>query len=121
VLLNLLRNSAEAIGERGGRILIEARRTEQILQLIVSDDGPGYPDDLLHFGIRPFLSGNAKGTGLGLAIVRRLVKSVGGELHLANSDDGGACTTVTLPCKEPFSSREAPEQQRPFASHETTK
>jgi two-component sensor histidine kinase len=55
--------------------------------LSVSDDGPGLPADF----------DPAKGRGLGMKIIQSLVKQIGGELHIAPSDDcRGACFTVTF-------------------------
>lgn len=100
VLINLLRNSREAIGERAGRIEIALKRTGDTACLTVADDGPGYPDDLLRDGIRPFRSDKETGTGLGLSIVRRLVEAAGGAIALKRGGGGGAVTVVTLPCRD---------------------
>lgn len=100
VLINLLRNSRDAIGEAGGRISVAMERIGATARLTVGDDGPGYPEDLLRDGIRPFRSDKASGTGLGLSIVRRLVEAAGGDLALKRADGGGAVTVVTLPCRD---------------------
>lgn len=98
VLINLLRNSSDAIGAAPGRIHIGMHRDARRITLIVSDDGPGYPAALLDHGIRPFHTSKADGTGLGMSIIQRLVHSAGGEIVLARAPNGGARTTVTLPC-----------------------
>ena len=100
VLINLLKNSRDAIGEQPGAIEVRFERNGAQCHLTVSDDGPGYPEDLLRHGIKPFQSGKAAGTGLGLSVVQRLVQSAGGRLDLANAPDGGAVTVVTFPCEE---------------------
>jgi C4-dicarboxylate-specific signal transduction histidine kinase len=99
VLINLLKNSREAIGDDAGEIRVEMRRDGPISRLTVSDDGPGYPDDLLTHGIRPFRTGKASGTGLGLSVIQRLVRSAGGSVELSRGAGGGAVTNVTLPCE----------------------
>jgi len=98
VLINLIRNAAEAIDHTHGRIRIRMTRDARHIQLSVADNGPGYPDALLNHGIRPFHTSKADGTGLGMSIIQRLVHSAGGEIQLKRSDDGGALTLVTLPC-----------------------
>jgi signal transduction histidine kinase len=100
VLINLLRNSREAIGDAAGRIAVALRRDGRVVRLTVSDDGPGYPDDLLRDGIRPFRSDKETGTGLGMSIVRRLVEAAGGDVALQRGNEGGAVTVVTLPCRD---------------------
>ena len=98
VLINLLRNASEAIGDAPGTITIEMTRDGGLLTLTVADNGPGYPEALLTRGIRPFQTSKADGTGLGMSIIQRLVRSAGGEIHLGSSVEGGARTVVTLPC-----------------------
>jgi signal transduction histidine kinase len=99
-VLNLVLNSVAALGERTGTIFIEAERRDGSLQLRVSDDGPGFPAELLSSGIRPFRTFRESGTGLGLAIANRFARDHGGELKIANRTPHGACATITLPCHE---------------------
>ena len=100
VLLNLLRNALEAIGDNSGEIKVTMRRDGALSILTVADSGPGYPEDLLKNGIRPFQTGKTFGTGLGLSVIKRLVNSAGGTIKLANGPDGGAQAIVTLPCED---------------------
>lgn len=99
VLLNLLRNSVDAMEDEPGTITIAAEQDRGQLHLCVSDTGPGYPEDLLRYGIRPYFSQKTSGSGLGLAVVKRLVRSAGGELNLSNLAQGGACAEIVLPCE----------------------
>ena len=99
ILLNLLRNAAEALDGRTGHIDIAMHCKDGTATLMVADDGPGYPPDLLKLGIRPFHSGKARGTGLGLSVIQRLARSAGGDIRLSRTEEGGACATVTLPCE----------------------
>lgn len=99
ILLNLLRNSAEAIGTGPGEINVALACTGEGLRLTITDTGPGYPDDLLKSGIQPFRTGKGEGTGLGLAVVQRLARAVGGGVELARGAEGGARTTVDLPVR----------------------
>jgi len=98
VLLNLILNSADALGERG-EILVRGAIVENMLLLSVIDNGPGFPADLIREGISPFRSGRPKGTGLGLSIVSRLVRDLDGRIVLRNMKPHGACVELTLPCK----------------------
>jgi signal transduction histidine kinase len=99
-LLNLVLNAMQALGEREGRITIEAILTDGSLRLDISDDGPGFPPDLLEYGIRAFITHRAEGTGLGLSMVQRFARTVGGNVMLSNRKPHGACVTLELPCRE---------------------
>ena len=98
-LLNLVLNSAAALPDEGGSITVSAKEeaTGPFTQITVTDNGCGFPNDILEQGIRPFLSTREHGTGLGLTIVRRLINDVGGQLRLENQDPQGACVTLLLP------------------------
>lgn len=101
VLLNLLENAHAALdGE--GRVTITARSVGEEVELVVSDDGPGIPADLLQRIFEPHFSTRSTGTGLGLAIVRRLVESWGGTL-IAESEvgQGTAIRMKLTPAKVP--------------------
>jgi len=99
-LLNLLLNAQQSLGERGGRIVIEARVSDGRLRVSVSDDGPGFPQELLESGIRAFVSHRPGGTGLGLSMIQRFARSLGGSIQFANLQPHGACVTLDLPCRK---------------------
>jgi nitrogen fixation/metabolism regulation signal transduction histidine kinase len=67
------------------------------LGIDVLDNGPGFSQDMLDYGIRPFRTSRQRGTGLGLAMVQRFVKNVDGTVKLSNQQPHGACVTVLLP------------------------
>lgn len=94
-LLNLVLNSAEALEQRGGEIIISYRVVDDMLTLQVRDNGQGFAKEWLEFGIRPFRTSRERGTGLGLAMVQRFVKNNNGTLTLGN--DNGAVVCITLP------------------------
>lgn len=96
-LLNLILNAGMAMAGRGGHIRIDAAAEGNGVAVSVSDDGPGFPREMLEEGIRPFFSTREKGTGLGLALVRRFVRDVGGSLELTNLSPHGARVTLRLP------------------------
>ncbi len=96
-LLNLILNAADALESNPGLIRIKAHIESQRLRIDVFDNGPGFSQDLLNYGIRPFRTSRQGGTGLGLAMVQRFVKDVGGTIKLGNQQPHGACVTVLLP------------------------
>lgn len=101
VLLNLLKNSCEALGDQPGTITVSFDVAKNTARLTVADTGPGYSEALLTRGIRPFQTGKADGVGLGLSIVQHLVHGAGGTLHFDRDTTGGAKTVVEFPCEEP--------------------
>jgi nitrogen fixation/metabolism regulation signal transduction histidine kinase len=64
---------------------------------MVSDEGPGFSQEMLDGGIRPFVSGGQQGTGLGLTMVQRFAREAGGHVQLANKQPYGACVTLVFP------------------------
>lgn len=94
VVINLVRNAVEAVGE-GGQVSVECHSRDGQVHLQVRDTGPGLPAGLDPF--EPFVTTKPKGTGLGLAIVQQIVSHHGGAVAAANAADGGAVFTVTLP------------------------
>jgi nitrogen fixation/metabolism regulation signal transduction histidine kinase len=96
-LLNLVLNAADAIGQQSGKILLSVHVNAQDLMIDVSDNGTGFPPEMLEYGIRPFRSSRQRGTGIGLAMVQRFVKSIGGSLKLSNQAPQGATVSLILP------------------------
>jgi nitrogen fixation/metabolism regulation signal transduction histidine kinase len=105
VVLNLVENARDAIGQRSdGHIIVSTRPGEagDRALLIVEDDGPGIPDDLKDKVFAPyFTTKHAKGgTGLGLAIVHRIISDHGGRIAVADAPGGGARFAIELPLRD---------------------
>ena len=96
VLLNLVENARAAI-DGHGTIGIRAHSLDGFLEVVVADDGPGIPPDLLPQIFEPHFSTRSTGTGLGLAIVRRLVESWGGEVTAESEPGTGTTMRVRIP------------------------
>lgn len=100
ILVNLIRNAAEAATLDGcGTIEIgwEARGNG-LVEISVSDDGPGIPDVVLERLYEPFVSTKReRGMGVGLSICRRIVEAHGGVLAANNRPHGGARLSFSLP------------------------
>ncbi len=94
VLVNLVRNGLEAVGE-GGRVTLRVRRLPRDVEIDVIDDGPGIPDAGTPI-FDAFFTTKEKGTGLGLSIVHRIVSDHGGDVSFA-SRPGATVFTVRLP------------------------
>lgn len=98
VLVNLVQNAFEAVGESpGGRVSLEIREEGNAVRFIVSDNGPGVPEGVRENLFTPFVTAKAQGLGLGLAIARDIAREFGGELAYAPARPHGACFTLSLP------------------------
>jgi nitrogen fixation/metabolism regulation signal transduction histidine kinase len=107
VLVNLVRNAAEAIrgarpeaadAGRRGRVVVYAQKLLEGAAIMVDDDGPGVPDAVRERVFDPYFTTKPEGTGLGLAIVKKIVVEHNGEITVHRSVRlGGASFAVTLP------------------------
>ena len=99
VLLNLIRNSIEAMSTvegRSGQITIQARRGRLgYIDLSVRDTGPGFDRDFEVDDLMPLTSSKSEGLGVGLPLCRTIAHAHGGELSIQN-DPPGACVTISL-------------------------
>jgi signal transduction histidine kinase len=101
VLLNLVKNGAEAAGP-GGRVLVElSQGGAGGAEIQVSDSGPGLPDEAAHKLFEPFFTTKPTGTGLGLAVSLGIVHAHGGSLEADSPAGGGARFTIRLPASPP--------------------
>jgi two-component system NtrC family sensor kinase len=96
VFLNILNNAYDAVQDAGqrGRIIIHTSRSDQNIEVAISDNGTGVPDTERIFD--PFYTTKqaAKGTGLGLSICYGIVRAHGGEILCHNNDDGQGSTFI---------------------------
>ena len=108
VVLNLLKNAAEAASEGGGTIrlhtyydgALRVRREDGAglalpLQIEVIDDGPGLPPEIAEEVFEPFVSGRENGTGLGLALAAKIISEHGGWISV-NSVPGRTVFRISL-------------------------
>ena len=96
-LQNLLDNAADASPER---VLFNAEWDENSLNISIRDFGTGISDEIkTQLGKRFFSSKNEQGMGLGVYLTQITLARFGGELNLANHEEGGVLTSVKLPLK----------------------
>ncbi len=104
VLVNLIVNACEAMGD-GGRILISEEEgvTEpmgRVAVIRVSDNGPGIPETLREKIFQPFFTTKEEGTGLGLSIAARIIENHQGCINVKCRPNKGTTFIITLPCQE---------------------
>jgi signal transduction histidine kinase len=99
LLLNLVRNAAEAAKEREhGFVEVRAARDESLVRIRICDNGPGVPTAVREKLFQPFAaSTRSAGTGLGLAIARDLARAHGGDVMLESTGETGTSFRVEIP------------------------
>ena len=97
VLLNLALNAVDAL-QVGGCVTFAVQAAGDGLRFVVSDDGPGLPEQREQL-FEPFFTTKpvGEGTGLGLFVVDRIVNALSGTVTAENGPDGGAIFTVAFP------------------------
>ena len=96
VLLNLILNACQAMGEQGGKLILSARANGSFVVLTVADTGPGIPASTQRKVFDPFYTTKPTGTGLGLFVSQRIIQSQGGTIELASKEGHGTCFTIRL-------------------------
>jgi len=101
VFANLVRNALDAVEELGprGRVVLRVTREEDVIEILVEDNGVGIAQEDLRRVFEPFFTTKevGRGTGLGLPISARIVERCGGTLRIESDPGQGAITYVTLP------------------------
>jgi two-component system nitrogen regulation sensor histidine kinase NtrY len=91
VLMNVLKNAMESIGE-DGRIALRLDPDA----LSIRDSGPGIPEDVRALLFTPFFSTKRNGRGLGLTLVQEILSAHGFAFSLGTGEGGGAELRVKL-------------------------
>lgn len=104
VLMNLLQNAIEAMGDGGVLSVTTSVVREKDkegpstwLNIIISDTGRGIPSEMKDSLFDPFVKGSPSGTGLGLSISQRIIELHHGWISAANNPVKGATFTIHLP------------------------
>jgi CheY-like chemotaxis protein/two-component sensor histidine kinase len=116
IVMNLITNASDAIGDRDGVIRVITRRVTpkggsaaissetsadgDYVQLEVSDTGRGMSPQTQAKVFDPFFTTKSAGRGLGLAVVQGIVRSLGGAIYLTSEQDKGATFQIMLPSSE---------------------
>ena len=100
VIHNLVQNSQDALEHaRPGAASIEVRTEldQDRVRLVISDNGGGFPEELMARIFEPYVTTKARGTGLGLAIVKKIVDEHQGSIAIENRPSSGATVSIFLP------------------------
>ncbi len=103
---NLIKNAFEAMPSNAKeddplQVQITTRCFEisgvPFVSLVIVDDGPGFPEEVLERLFEPYVTTKNTGNGLGLAIVKKIVEEHGGTIRAENSPDKGARIKIRIP------------------------
>lgn len=104
VLTNLVQNGLDAasVMRPDPRVVVTIDPAgDDKVRIVVRDNGPGVPPEILPRLFEPYATSKEKGTGLGLAIVHRMVFEHGGEIMYREATKGGAVFEILLPVAGP--------------------
>lgn len=99
ILVNLLKNAREAVGERGNVVVTANHHRDHAIEISVRDDGAGIPPDKIERIFEAYYTTKERGTGLGLAIVKHNIELYGGNVHVESELGKGAKFSLTFPAK----------------------
>ncbi len=100
VLHNLVQNAQDALGAAKASDASIDVSTEQVgasVRLSVSDNGGGFPEEMMARIFEPYVTTKPRGTGLGLAIVKKIVDEHHGRISIENGPRRGASVNILLP------------------------
>ncbi len=97
-LVNLLLNACEVVPAVDGQIDVELLRTGQILEIRITDNGPGIAEAVRDKLFEPFVSyGKENGTGMGLTVVQKILQDHGGDVAVERTSPQGTTFKVSVP------------------------
>ncbi len=98
VVINLLRNAAEALnGVASPKMRVAARKhPESFVTVEVCDNGPGMSEEVRKTLFKPFMTSKSQGMGLGLSICQTIIEAHGGKIEATPAAEGGTCFRFTL-------------------------
>jgi nitrogen fixation/metabolism regulation signal transduction histidine kinase len=105
VLHNLVQNAQDALENRKNRaedpvIEVSTGNAAGKVRLSVTDNGGGFPEEMMARIFEPYVTTKPRGTGLGLAIVKKIVDEHHGELSIENLIAKGVSVTILLPLSD---------------------
>ncbi len=101
VFMNIIINAEQAMMEAHGRgrLLVKTRKVYAVIQITITDSGPGIPKENLKRIFDPFFTTKevGKGTGLGLSVCYGIIHAHGGQIYARSKPGQGATFTVEIP------------------------
>jgi len=99
ILVNLLQNAREALKDAGKVAVTASCHSDDSIQIVIADNGPGIPADKLEKVFEAYYTTKVKGTGIGLAIVKHNIELYAGSVRVESELGHGARFVLMLPAK----------------------
>lgn len=100
VLLNLITNARDALrGRERAEIRLSLEQVDDVAVIVIADNGPGIPPDVLDRMFQPFVSTKKKGNGLGMAICYGIIEGHKGKIDIDSELGRGTVVTIRLPMR----------------------
>ncbi len=100
VILNVLKNSFQSLGDIGGVVEISLHSDIAGTEISILDNGEGIPKKDLEKVFDPFFSHRKSGTGLGLSLCKTMMHRVGGKIDISSQEGRGTSVKLVYPSKE---------------------
>ena len=97
IVSNLVNNSVDALKEKGGTIKISTRLFSSVVEIVVSDNGPGIPPEILKKLCNERVSTKPNGNGIGITSASEKVKALGGKFQINSAPGEGTLVSIVLP------------------------
>ena len=121
-LYNIVRNAAQAVASKTGRISIESSFNDHEVVLTIHDNGSGISPEQMGALFEPYKTTKSSGTGLGLLIVRRILREHGGEIEIDSEEGKGTAVSLYIPRFEKhIRLLEQVDRNKPLIDIETSK
>lgn len=96
-VINLVENAIKAAKSQVSVISLVTKKPDQLIEIIIQDDGPGIPASVMeNMGI-PFISTRKDSMGLGIFLANAAIQRAAGEIEMFNLKSGGAMSIIRLP------------------------
>jgi len=114
IVLNLVLNARDAMDGEGRLSITTRRASEENVQIVVADTGPGFSEEALEHLFEPGFTSKRErgGSGLGLSALASFVDGAGGSIAVDSRSGEGATVSVSLPMADPLAAT-APEPSAP--------
>lgn len=99
VLINLVKNAIDAVG-RNGEVKILLSRKEDVILMMVKDNGIGMTEEILKKIGTPFYTTKDGGNGIGLSVCYNIIEGHGGSIKVQSEFGQGTIFSIKLPCAE---------------------
>jgi two-component system, NtrC family, sensor kinase len=102
----VLRNAHESMTGRDGAVTVSSRLDQEVVEVIIEDEGNGMTEDVTECAFDPFLTTKhtADSFGLGLPIAKAIIESCGGAIKIQSQAGSGTRVIITLPNAAPLTS-----------------